>query len=213
MKQLVKVLSFIDDPKTLARAAQVSARWYELLNADITWKVLCDKHVNGLSSEDDWADDSTSTTASESTATYSLPSPRSSQSPLPNLSNLDIMTNPAKVAEEMARMRASRPNAGSYRSKFKRKYMVDAAWRKGGNVMTKCVTIDQGVVVTNLHLTRDHILIALDNAKIHVFGRNGEHQRILQGHMMGVWATVPCDNILVSGGCDRDVRVWDIETG
>lgn len=79
--------------------------------------------------------------------------------------------------------------------------------------MTRCVTTDQGVVVTNLHLTRDHILVALDNAKIHVFGHNGEHQRILQGHMMGVWATVPCGNILVSGGCDRDVRVWDIETG
>lgn len=30
---------------------------------------------------------------------------------------------------------------------------------------------------------------------------------------MGVWAMVPWDDILVSGGCDRDVRVWNMATG
>ena len=71
---------------------------------------------------------------------------------------------------------------------------------------------DQGVV-TSLHLTKKYIVVALDNAKIHVFNTRGDHQRTLLGHQMGVWAMVPWEDILVSGGCDRDVRVWNMATG
>ncbi|KAI9305260.1 hypothetical protein BJ944DRAFT_162081 [Cunninghamella echinulata] len=38
------VLSFIDDPKTLARAACVSTFWNSLLRDEATWKSLCMKH-------------------------------------------------------------------------------------------------------------------------------------------------------------------------
>lgn len=74
------------------------------------------------------------------------------------------------------------------------------------------ITPDQGVV-TSLHLTKKFIVVALDNAKIHVFNTRGDHQRTLTGHVMGVWAMIPWDDILVSGGCDRDVRVWNMATG
>ena len=90
--------------------------------------------------------------------------------------------------------------------------MVEAAWRKGGESIVKHITPDQGVV-TSLHLTEKYIIVALDNAKIHVFNTVGEHQRTLQGHVMGVWAMVPWGDMLVSGGCDRDVRVWNMATG
>lgn len=90
--------------------------------------------------------------------------------------------------------------------------MVESAWKKGGLMTARHITPDQGVV-TSLHLTRKYIVVALDNAKIHVFSTNGNHQRTLQGHVMGVWAMVPWDDILVSGGCDRDVRVWNMATG
>jgi F-box and WD-40 domain protein CDC4 len=90
--------------------------------------------------------------------------------------------------------------------------LVESAWRKGGKVTPKHITPDQGVV-TSLHLTRKYIVVALDNAKIHVFNTKGDHQKTLQGHVMGVWAMVPWDDILVSGGCDRDVRVWNMVTG
>jgi hypothetical protein len=36
------------------------------------------------------------------------------------------------------------------------------------------------------------------------------NQKTLQGHVMGVWAMVPWDDILVSGGCDREVRVSEL---
>ncbi len=106
----------------------------------------------------------------------------------------------------------SRPKLTSYKSHFKQRYLVDAAWRTGGRNTTKNITQDGGVV-TSLHLTSKYIIVALDNAKIHVFDTEGNAQKTLQGHVMGVWAMVPWEDILVSGGCDRDVRVWDLTTG
>jgi F-box and WD-40 domain protein CDC4 len=100
----------------------------------------------------------------------------------------------------------------SYRSHFKQRYMVETAWRHGGKVDYRQITPDQGVV-TSLHLTDKYIVVALDNAKIHIFDTEGCHQKTLTGHVMGVWAMVPWDDVLVSGGCDRDVRVWNMATG
>jgi F-box and WD-40 domain protein CDC4 len=105
-----------------------------------------------------------------------------------------------------------RPKIRSYKSHFKQRYLVETAWRTGGQNIARHITQDQGVV-TSLHLTPKYIVVALDNAKIHVFSTDGNQQKTLQGHVMGVWAMVPWDDTLVSGGCDRDVRVWDMSTG
>ena len=67
--------------------------------------------------------------------------------------------------------------------------------------------------MTSLHLTSKYIIVALDNSRIYVFDTDGNASRTLQGHVMGVWAMVPWEDTLVSGGCDRDVRVWDLLTG
>ena len=100
----------------------------------------------------------------------------------------------------------------TYRSHFKQRYMVETAWRNGGVCDARQITPDQGVV-TSLHLTKKYIVVALDNAKIHVFDTVGDHQKTLQGHVMGVWAMVPWGDLLVSGGCDRDVLEWNLATG
>lgn len=105
-----------------------------------------------------------------------------------------------------------RPKLRSYKSHFKQRYLVEAAWRSGGTSIARNIT-QEGGVVTSLHLTPKYIIVALDNAKIHVFDTNGDSQRTLSGHVMGVWAMVPWGDTLVSGGCDRDVRVWDLKTG
>lgn len=107
---------------------------------------------------------------------------------------------------------AQRPKTVSYKSHFKHRYLISKAWRAGGSLSAHTITPDQGVV-TSLHLTPHYIIVALDNAKIHVFSPHGEHLRCLQGHVMGVWAMAPYGDTLVSGGCDRDVRVWDLNTG
>lgn len=105
-----------------------------------------------------------------------------------------------------------KPKIRSYKSHFKQRYLVETAWRTGGQHHARNITQDQGVV-TSLHLTPKYIVVALDNAKIHVFDTQGGNQKTLQGHVMGVWAMVPWDDTLVSGGCDRDVRVWNMATG
>lgn len=117
----------------------------------------------------------------------------------------------ADAASTSARTRRT-PKAMTYRSHFKQRYQVETAWRIGGKVDQRQITPDQGVV-TSLHLTDKYIIVALDNAKIHIFDTEGRHLRCLQGHVMGVWAMVPWGDTLVSGGCDRDVRVWDMASG
>ncbi|KAA8650727.1 F-box/WD repeat-containing protein [Aspergillus tanneri] len=216
----LRVLSFIDDPKTLARASQVSRRWHELLNDDITWKNLCLKHVYAYrrSAEDrDFVDPFHSQSAhgfsnphpfGGSQICSTLPSllPRDGFPGLPHSLSGDWLS----LLGSSSRRRCARPL--SYRAHFKQKYMVESAWNKGGRCKQRHITPDQGVV-TSLHLTSKYIVAALDNAKIHVYDTNGDNQKTLQGHVMGVWAMVPWDDILVSGGCDREVRVWNMATG
>ncbi|KAJ5215619.1 uncharacterized protein N7498_002026 [Penicillium cinerascens] len=215
----LRVLSFIDDPKTLARASQVSIRWRELLNDDITWKNLCEKHAYSMRrhSQDDGLEPFTAKSGeskSESSSSSNLQrrltvSNGQSVETTPELPRAlsDDWLPPTNFPSRRLRTRPV-----SYRSHFKQKYMVESAWNKGGRCTQRHITPDQGVV-TSLHLTSKYIVVALDNAKIHVYDTNGDNQKTLQGHVMGVWAMVPWDDILVSGGCDREVRVWNMATG
>ncbi|KAL1992752.1 hypothetical protein VTN49DRAFT_3508 [Thermomyces lanuginosus] len=203
----LRVLSFIDDPKTLARAAQVSKRWKELLRDDITWKHLCEKHAYAYRrSADDESDYFDAPSRPQSSSSSHLGARRKS------MSSLTTSTGGPWTDSSSSSSRPRRSQPSSYRTHFKRKYLIESAWRKGGRRIQQHVTPDQGVV-TSLHLTRKYIVVALDNAKIHVYDTNGGNQRTLEGHVMGVWAMVPWDDVLVSGGCDREVRVWNMATG
>lgn len=221
----MQILAFVDDPKTLARASQVSKRWHDLLSDDLTWKLLCDKHAYRRLSENS-PDDIKPFVDPVPVSSHARPLPFSHlqpyvQDPEP-IGGLDCIepafpgvrahTTKSFDSATSALAIKRRPKAMSYKSHFKQRYMVETAWRSGGRAICRHITPDQGVV-TSLHLTSKYIVVALDNAKIHVFNTNGEHQKTLTGHVMGVWAMVPWGDTLVSGGCDRDVRVWDMSTG
>ncbi|KAJ2895806.1 hypothetical protein MKZ38_006160 [Zalerion maritima] len=202
----LRILSFIDDPKVLARASQVSRRWRDLLSDDMTWKNLCVKHDYGRRLSEVYH--------------HSLPMP-AAQRPSANAVVLEDAANHSFPGAMGGIYTSSAMNLDvpavkvrprSYKSHFKQRYLVEAAWRSGGTSISKNITSDAGVV-TSLHLTNKYIIVALDNAKIHVFDTKGTALKTLQGHVMGVWAMVPWDDVLVSGGCDRDVRVWDLNTG
>ncbi|CAK7568020.1 MAG: hypothetical protein SEPTF4163_005999 [Sporothrix epigloea] len=221
--ELSFILSFIDDPKVLARASQVSRRWRDLLSDDVTWKNLCVKHdYERRLSEDQPAVPPTPVREATPTAfplsvsdsenpTHNLPSlvPDEHNVPMATSRSLDGGGTTASGSPAIGR---NKSHCRSYKSHFKQRFLVDAAWRTGGQTITKNITQDGGLV-TSLHLTSKYIIVALDNARIYVFDTKGENQKTLQGHVMGVWAMVPWDDMLVSGGCDRDVRVWDLTTG
>ena len=202
----LQILSFIDDPKVLARASQVSQRWRDLLSDDMTWKNLCVKHDYQRRLSE--VQTSTQLAATPRPEAYSF-GQQEDDAMSHGFSGALTSTSLPATFDGSANMR---PALRSYKSHFKQRYLVDAAWRAGGRNVSRNITQDGGVV-TSLHLTSKYIIVALDNAKIHVFDTEGNALRTLQGHVMGVWAMVPWDDILVSGGCDRDVRVWDLSTG
>ncbi|KAL4948486.1 WD40-repeat-containing domain protein [Aspergillus filifer] len=211
----LRVLSFIDEPTTLARASQVSRRWHELLNDDITWKNLCENHsfTHRRPAEDNQV--FIEPIRNHRTHALSGLQRRSNSATIQSRDRFadlprSLSGDWSGLTSSYARKRRVRPL--SYKRHFKQKYMIESAWRRGGRCTQRHVTPDQGVV-TSLHLTPRYIVASLDNAKIHVYDINGKNQRTLEGHVMGVWALVPWDDILVSGGCDRDVRVWNMATG
>ncbi|KAH8594861.1 F-box/WD repeat-containing protein-like protein [Bisporella sp. PMI_857] len=216
----LRILSCIDDPKVLARASQVSKRWRDLLQDDVTWMKLCAKHDYGRRlSEAHITTPPMSTfrpppnpvlstyfdgTMDTSMAVHAFTGSSATSSYTPG--------NSRSFDSTMSSHALRRPKIRSYKSHFKQRYLVETAWKHGGQNIARHITQDPGVV-TSLYLTSKYIVVALDNAKIHVFNTDGNQQKTLQGHVMGVWAMVPWDDILVSGGCDRDVRVWDMSTG
>ncbi|KAL4801487.1 WD40-repeat-containing domain protein [Aspergillus unguis] len=211
----LRVLSFVDDPKTLARASQVSRRWHELLNDDITWKNLCERHAftHRRPAEDN--QDFIEPIHNHRTNTLSGLQRRSNSATIQSRDGFadlprSLSGNWTASSSVQARKRRVRPH--SYKHHFKQKYMIESAWSKGGRCTQRHISPDQGVV-TSLHLTPKYIVASLDNAKIHVYDTDGGNQKTLEGHVMGVWAMVPWDDILVSGGCDREVRVWNMATG
>ncbi|KAI0127313.1 WD40-repeat-containing domain protein [Xylariales sp. AK1849] len=207
----LRILSFIDDPQVLARASQVSRRWRDLLSDDVTWKNLCVKHDYGRRLSEVYY--GVPAFANRPSA-HPLSDPQFSTHSFPGaLPTTQSMLHVSRSFDGSdATMGSSRPQPRSYKSHFKQRYLVESAWRTGGRNITRTITQD-GRVVTSLHLTPKYIVVALDNARIHIFDREGNALRTLQGHVMGVWAMVPWEDVLVSGGCDRDVRVWDMTTG
>ncbi|KAL3474401.1 WD40 repeat-like protein [Aspergillus californicus] len=213
----LRVLSFIDDPITLARSSQVSKRWHELLNDDITWKNLCDKHAytHRRPAEHDEEYDTDIIEPIHNNLTHSV-SGLQRRSSSATIQSRDGFADFARsLSGKWAATKSSQARKRrtlSYKYHFKHKYMIESAWSKGGTCTQRHISPDQGVV-TSLHLTPKYIVASLDNAKIHVYDTKGENQKTLQGHVMGVWAMVPWGDILVSGGCDREVRVWNMATG
>ncbi|KAI9369078.1 WD40-repeat-containing domain protein [Aspergillus egyptiacus] len=208
----LRVLSFIDDPVTLARASQVSRRWHELLNDDITWKNLCEKHAYTRRRSVEDERDSFEPIHNQRTHSLSGLQRRPTSATLHSRDGFADFPPSFSGDSSSSHTQTRKRRTLSYKYHFKQKYMIESAWSKGGRCTQRHISPDQGVV-TSLHLTSKYIVASLDNAKIHVYDTNGENQKILQGHVMGVWAMVPWDDILVSGGCDREVRVWNMATG
>ncbi|BFZ53447.1 hypothetical protein PYCC9005_000471 [Savitreella phatthalungensis] len=218
----LRTLSYIHEPKTLARAAQVSKHWHALLNDDLTWKRLCAVHryrrLSSVEGDEDNAEDERpvfreagsvrrdAMHATEDSPYFSAPA------------GIDVMSDQSNEAiERQASVRRAaagsrRPIPQSYKTHFKQRYLIDANWRTGGTILARHVTDDVATVTWSC-LTSDYIIVALDNSRIYVFSRDGRFLKTLDGHASGVWNLDIEGNTMCSGGCDKIVRVWDLRTG
>lgn len=102
----------------------------------------------------------------------------------------------------------------SYRSHFRQQYLLNQAWEEGGRLAGRYSLPEHaGAIVTAVLMQDGYIVVALDTSLILVFSDDGKLLRSLYGHVMGVWALELRGHTLLSGGCDRDVREWDLSSG
>ncbi|KAF7317915.1 hypothetical protein MKEN_00879600 [Mycena kentingensis (nom. inval.)] len=250
------VLSFIDDPRTLARASRVSRRWRDLVSDDSLWRSMCLRLGFTVSGREPQF--GTTPSDDESLANLAPFSMDQLQQWLPG-------KRKAKARELDLPVQLAPPEA-SYYVHFKECFSTMMNWRHGGRVLrahrmvptaapaTNGNGINSMDVITSVALDQDWVVVGLANSKIHVFSsRTGVLARTLVGHDAGVWGvclvgrggkwigaplpTVGPDNVpdmwrtplgldlplpdgwgqanalVVSGGCDKVLRVWDVRSG
>ena len=174
-----------------------------LVNDDLTWKRLC-----RILLDSQWL---TIEKQGFRRLSLALQSPAAPTIPPHELSLLTSPTHLPPGATVPTHIR--RPTPRTYKSHFRQRYILEKNWRVGGTLMARYTTNDHGVVTT-LCMSDKYIIVGLDNANIRVFDEDGRFQMNLSGHETGVWAMVVVgDDHLVSGGCDRDMRLWDLTTG
>ncbi|KAJ7876278.1 hypothetical protein B0H13DRAFT_2055649 [Mycena leptocephala] len=208
------VLGFIDEPRTLARAARVSRRWKVMVADDSIWRGMClrigfgsrePKNVADSRARDD--DDDEPLEEMEEFASFPLDPPQ------------QWLAAKKRRAKAPARPAISQsPATFSYFQHFKQsfstsmllvcnhssrrafKFLLVMNWRYGGTLlrihrMAPTPTPPNGGgalnsidVITSVALDQDWVVVGLANSKIHVFSsRTGVLARTLVGHDAGVW--------------------------
>ncbi|KAH9034922.1 WD40-repeat-containing domain protein [Lactarius hengduanensis] len=206
-----RILNFVDHPRTLTRIACVSRKWYALVQGLQVWQGLASVYHFDLSlqGEPD-AEESDAIGVTRSNLPHVLTHPRFSQSP------------------------HALQQAPSSQSLFKYAWSTLVNWKRGGRCLHahRIPVTDpdpNSGVVTSVALDADWLVAGLANHRIYVFSTHtGLLVRTLVGHELGVWAvnlSARSDvagttrgwgqpsSLVVSGGCDKDVRVWDVRTG
>ncbi|PWN31109.1 WD40 repeat-like protein [Jaminaea rosea] len=88
-----------------------------------------------------------------------------------------------------AEAQPQQPHPFSYKAHFKRNYLTESNWHRGGHLLTHHVSTESGSVCTCMAMDERWLVVGMANGKIHLFdARSGEFERTLQGrHESGVW--------------------------
>ncbi|KAL6308815.1 WD40-repeat-containing domain protein [Sparassis latifolia] len=194
------VLSFVDDPKTLARASQVSKYWNYLLDDSWLWRRMCVTH--GFETDNE----SQSPGRMLRGASEALAS-----------SSKRAVYYPTNTVLPFALRSHSFDSAFSYRQHFKYAYVTNTNWLHGGRLLrshrvpllspTQQPTAQpapnvpgvpalSSAIPTSVAVDANWVVVGLANSRIHVFSaKTGVLSRTLVGHESGVWAVA-----LIKGG-------------
>ncbi|KAJ7355701.1 WD40-repeat-containing domain protein [Mycena albidolilacea] len=191
------VLSFIDEPRTLARAGRVSRRWKAMVADEAIWRGMCmrigfnsrePKTMTDSRAKDDQDDEPLE--EMEEFASFPMDPPQ--QWLAARRREAKAPTRPPAASQS--------PPAFSYYLHFKQSYSTMMNWRYGGSILRAHRMAPTPVppngggalnsidVITSVALDQDWVVVGLANSKIHVFSsRTGVLARTLVGHDAGVW--------------------------
>ncbi|KAG1735890.1 WD40-repeat-containing domain protein, partial [Suillus paluster] len=185
------VLAYVDDPRTLARASQVSKRWHDLVADDWLWKVLCDTYSFKADTEDKTGKvfgDDESWDEMDKFASHPMDPWLTARDRLKRQEHASVSHWGPYSSDELLHPRTQ----FSHQEYFRRAYGTMLNLRKGGQILRAhrmpIPTPDSGVI-TSVALDTEWVVVGLANSKIHIFSAiTGVLSRTLMGHELGVWA-------------------------
>ncbi|KAI6778396.1 uncharacterized protein J7T54_000785 [Emericellopsis cladophorae] len=197
----LRILSFIDDPKVLARASQVSPRWRDLLSDDMTWKNLCLKHdyrrhVMGVWAMVPWGDTLVSGGCDRDVRVWDLRTGHCLHTLRGHTSTVRCL----KMADENTAISGSRDTTlriWDIRSGLCRNVLV------GHQSSVRCLEIHGDIVVSGSYDTFARVWSISE----------GRCLQTLQGHFSQIYAIAFDGKRVVTGSLDTNVRIWDPFTG
>ncbi|KAK4684701.1 F-box and WD-40 domain protein CDC4, partial [Tremellales sp. Uapishka_1] len=183
-------LSFVDEARTLGRAAQVSSYWRSLLEDEQTWKDMCSKHRFKAVVSPLQTFNSTSTVRRTGEREGEMRLGRSLRGLSPADKKRLSMPAGLGIDKRDGLPGIRKPSGNTYKDQFKAGYLTENNWLTGGRVISTHTSADDGVV-TSLAIDESFIVIGMANANIHIFdAATGAHRRCLVGHESGVWCLV-----------------------
>lgn len=212
------VLSYVDDARTLARAAQVSRFWNALVADEWTWKIMCERSGYGSPRA---SNDLTVERPRYGSVSGSLEELRRALRRLSVSSTGgsvlagDVDADESRISPRDRRLtviptfpfpgmspphQPAIPRQLTHQYHFKRSYLTARNWARGGRILRAHNSQDDGVV-TSVAMDDEWIVVGLANHRIHVFSaRTGKLARTLVGHTLGVWAL----GLVSKGGVMRE---------
>lgn len=201
----LQIFSYMD-AKSLCHAAQVSQSWRSLADDDALWHRMCEQHIDKKCTKCGWGlpllDKKRQTARKRSlTTSFQPPTPSS-----PPVDSLRTPCGPATYQDKESdtnndnnkRLKADPSSSSSFDS-----------FSNGSSLPPPA---NQGVILRR----RPWKEVYSERLKVERNWRNNKYTvRTLAGHTDGVMCVQFCDsaNIVITGGYDKTIRIFNMETG